>query len=777
MADTAYPDINEDVNHDVVQPSVDEFDDTVNQARAMYADGSAKRKGLEADIALVSTDKQRLAFIRKYQGKFVKAEEDEAKRARLAELRERTSESAPRLVTDGGLADDGGVSLRILQPHQQDILVAMHHDGATTVYHWEEDELKWLRDEGRSRTLAAEGADAFLIDVANTSQSADVEQTVRKVAKSLRKYQEGDGYKSIESSLYTHFAKWEGRDDLGIRERNTPGGLTTADDDEIDGNDRYLGVAGGIVDKWQDRLVEDETEARNAKVSHTTSVRYRPELGTTEAYHPDIVKLFAHLTRGQLRALIQAFARSILGPPEKEFYILWADTDAGKSTVLDAVAAALGHAKSGGYASPIDEGVFMDSNGGSSHTSNAMVMTKALFGYMNDPAFRKLSTAAIKRWVDGNTETVREMHERQTAARVMTTVFITTNKKPPADWSDAAFVNRVRFVVYPKPAESDIDRGSPGIPPLKERVKMAPQAESMLALLIHTAAWVREFGTPDVKMFADEAKREARESAPGILDWADRNFVQTSKQPPIREGMKGYADVLESVDVYLDAEEYANPEYMETTTKKDGSEERLPFGKSKRQLTSWFRERFGLPAGKTILRGSSSRGWRGIRLTTEAERKAWDEEQEALAMSELESQEDEIPMPFLDGLGLPDDSGPQLPLDPEPTVAPGAPTSSVEASDAPSMLDTPWAMPEAQTEATVATPLTVDEQDMLEAIDDVLAEEVDLSTLDAEQAAQHPSAFESDTHTTNCQVCRKWYVKAMYKQGIGAVCATCYNAQ
>ena len=649
---------------------------TIMRGRSIYPSGSDARELFEEALTQVGEDAKRKSsfittWLKRITNEEAKKKSADDKEIQAQRLKAGESGSYITELIDGGeLVNDEAIGLKVLQAHQESILLGTIDDKHARVY-IVDDVGVWSTATDTFGLWVREAAKAYLHDVPKHTTTDDIVGLIRKVAKALRSYYTPGGVARVRQGMYMTYLAFENDIVKGIRPRNSEHGITICTEDEVNANDRYMGVANGVVDKWVPRLLDDVNEAKRALVTQKSPYAFKPELGTIEPLHPDVVKVIAHLSEANRRGIVQMVGASVLSGPKKEFVYILGETDSGKSTLTGMFSNCLGTS----YSGPVDESIFMQSPGGSSHSSNAKPLLSYLIGHINDPDWRKFSTEKVKRLVDGDVQTVREIFEKQTTGKTTATLWVTSNRMPPANFADEAFVNRMLLCHYTRPPV--IDRGGPGLARLSERVLGQEQAESALALSLHAAAWVHKHGKPDAQLFKDDAEDAAREEVGGLLDWAQRNIEKTTRILPSRPTSPGWEDKMSSSDAYDDAVEFATQNSYMVEVKRGSDSKMLPFGREQAGITRFLKERFGLPAGKIIQKSPVSKGWRGIRLSSDEDRADWDSEQAARADVESTKEVEAIPMPFIDGIGMPDDDIP-------PTSAPVAHTSkksNVESND------------------------------------------------------------------------------------------------
>ena len=307
-----------------------------------------------------------------------------------------------------------------------------------------------------------------------------------------------------------------------------PGELTACDASELDADRFSLGAPNGVIDLETGKLLPQQ-EARKRLVTRSIADPFDPN--ATHQYADD---LFAHLDQRLQDYLSKAFGYALRGNVGRRFYGLCGEKNGGKSTLLVAVSAALGHVQLGGYGMRLDVETLLStrwSGNKSSHHGNLMGLQDARVCITEEPPRNHtINAALVKDLTGGAPQAFRDVGERTGPARpVMATIFVALNQGQESvlDTTDTALADRVRLLPYPKlvgELHTERTRLAGGDPEVRQAV---------MAMMVRWAVSApdRPVDPPMVKQFT-EARRQ--ESIGAVGQWLQARIRVT----------KSYADAL-----------------------------------------------------------------------------------------------------------------------------------------------------------------------------------------------------------------------------------------
>ena len=248
--------------------------------------------------------------------------------------------------------------------------------------------------------------------------------------------------------------------------------LTFAQENELDKDGRYLGTPAGVVDLAIGDVLTP-VKARAHKVTRSTGVAFKET-----AQHPDIDKLTEHLPKDLDEYLWAALGRAMWGVPDSVFVLVVGPTDAGKSTLFNAIGAALGP-EGGVFSRDLLRSVRKDQGKDGPTPERAPLTEKRIIWALEAEAW-VLDGARTKMYA-GSEGLISHQPKfrRQGDYPVRATMFVVGNDYPTMPLDDEAIARRLRIVEYQKPTDEDKT--------LKYRVKAEPQREATLARLVRAA--------------------------------------------------------------------------------------------------------------------------------------------------------------------------------------------------------------------------------------------------------------------------------------------------
>jgi len=364
--------------------------------------------------------------------------------------------------------------------------------------------------------------------------------------------------------------------------------LTLAKKAELDADLRYLGCENGVVDLHTGDLLS-AAQARAKLVTRSTGVLY-----SSQARHPAVDKLTAHLSDEHREWLLSAFGHALRGYPDRTLYLLVGPPGGGKSTLLTAVRLALGE-----YADALAEGALTQRNVNSSIAGLSPEMepfTRCRVVIDSDlESSARLSTGRLKKLAGGDEMKWRGLHSGfGDTRRVTATMFISLNDdQVPSLTMDSGLYERLRPLPYPAVPADQRDSG------LRAELEQPKAREAMLALLVQYA--VKSAQPPAISGAVGELRARLRREAvgAGFHDWATAALTVTNL--PV--------DKVSTAAVWAAAVNAAGTD--------------SPWGYNRRTFATALRSLLDLaPTGKIWADGKVANGWVGVRLAAAEEGEA-----------------------------------------------------------------------------------------------------------------------------------------------------------
>ena len=375
----------------------------------------------------------------------------------------------------------------------------------------------------------------------------------------------------------------------GWYERNDPlEGLTECEREDLDAG-LFLGTPDGVVDLETGALLPP-AEGRRQLVTMRTAVPF-----DLEARDARVDALTAHLDPADEEYLWGVFARALTGRP-LGFIAIMGETSAGKSTLINAIAAAFGE-----YAHPITPAVIAAGRSESAARPELAHLARHRLVHLEESVRdgATVSAETVKRyWDSGSRVTWRALYSNVIeSAPVTATLALSFNEMKWAAGKGAspALLRRMRTLVYPRPPR---DRGAD----YKRAVESDPTCQrAVLARLVRTGiahGWQEPPAGPGV----EASKRAQRAAVVGdaLADWADTHVVR-------EEGARLWSSALWD------------------------EAQRSDLGMERKDLAQGIAQYFGLGASVVRRRpetGKKERCWEGARLASEPEQAAMEQEPE-----------------------------------------------------------------------------------------------------------------------------------------------------
>ena len=358
---------------------------------------------------------------------------------------------------------------------------------------------------------------------------------------------------------------------------------------DIDKPGGYLGCENGVVDLQTGRLLPPD-EGKLHAVSRSTGVAYKPR-----AKHPYVDALFARLDAATAAFLKAILGQGLWGQPDDLTLVLTGPTRGGKTTLLEAIRAAVGHGYYGTASADVASRGGRYSGG--SHTEDRRAIYTMRYCGIVEAENTKADGGKLKAMTGGDSAPFRGIHQEQETLSPTALIIWAANAMPTLGMEDPAVLERVRIVDWPQiPAEERL----PDIKAAFRAVETGP-AEAMLALLVANARDNPPYipiAVPASVEAAQQREIEAAQSAFG--GW-------------LNAGVVGARDHRLAVATLW--AEWARFKGEDPAQDEIGGIERTQFPKKVRSL---YRA-VGLgPVVHLRVRGQVVKGWHGIRLADAA---------------------------------------------------------------------------------------------------------------------------------------------------------------
>ena len=280
--------------------------------------------------------------------------------------------------------------------------------------------------------------------------------------------------------------------------------LTVCEPWDLDANLRYIGASNGIVDLHEGRLLSP-AEGRKHLVTVATGVPFGASTARGRAV---VERLASHLTDSERGWLYAALGYALRGSPSRRMYALIGEPGGGKTTLKEALMAALGVY----CAAPMDE-ILAGAGGRASHSQELMrVCAPHRVGLMDEVQTPKggISVPIVKRLTGDGAIPVRELYKADTPRRATATLFLIANPASVPRFNtaaDDAMAHRYRELRYPQVPERD---------PEVKRLAGTPEVGAAMLDVLVAAAAANVRPPEDVPAVA-EARAERLEADSGEL--------------------------------------------------------------------------------------------------------------------------------------------------------------------------------------------------------------------------------------------------------------------
>ena len=298
-----------------------------------------------------------------------------------------------------------------------------------------------------------------------------------------------------------------GRTYLHMLDHNIiPPTLTVCKEKQLNADRYSLGAPNGVICLRKGELLPPE-DARARFVTRTV-----PDPFARDASHDYARSLLAHLDDVDRTYIQQALGFALRGNPARRIYGLAGQKGGGKSTLLNAIIAAVGDARQNGYGLRLEVEALLASRwtaGKTTHHGNLMGLQSARIAVTEEPPIgHHFNVGLLKDLSGGLAQNFRDVGEKTTGSWPVTaTIFIAMNpgQEDALDTTDDALADRVRLLRYPRLAVAvDVER--------IQAVAEDPKArQAVVALVVQWCAKTPHLPSdpPSVEEYTKERRRES----------------------------------------------------------------------------------------------------------------------------------------------------------------------------------------------------------------------------------------------------------------------------
>ena len=468
---------------------------------------------------------------------------------------------------------------RLLLKHRGELLVVTDEQHELSDLYVLGENGIWLRGSTTIKRWMSEDADALRVQ-AVTRDKLDG-KVLTGVLDNLRRLYEPGTLKPIREQAVPALKR------LIASGKLKPEEVTTCLNTDLDSNMRYLGTLTGVVDLHTGRQLPPE-EGRKYLVTYQAPTPYDPD-----ATHPDVDRLFAHLSDPCKDWWWEVLGYHLLGAPSRRIYLVVGPPKGGKSTLFRALQETLGP-----YVSKPDDGVLEHKGKQNKHETQLSPGVKYFvppyrLALLSDVQVERLNTNRMKEWSGQGSAAWRELHEKLRTDPITATMMLACNQTsvPQVGLHDEAMRDRVRVLPYPALPEELLDPSF-----IHERIKAEPFRKALLARLVAEAKKAKPGAPPEEPEEVSTATLEQVTEDVGELGALAERII-----PCVGERLT-VAEVWEAWCEHNDE----NGDVTEAG------------GISKRRLTRALRNHVQwLPAPRAFsLDGKKVRGWRDWKLLT-----------------------------------------------------------------------------------------------------------------------------------------------------------------
>ena len=353
---------------------------------------------------------------------------------------------------------------------------------------------------------------------------------------------------------------------------------------DIDAQTRYLGAPNGVIDLHTGELLTGPAARA------TLTSRQLPDAYNPNATSPAVDRLFGHIPATEREWLFSALGHALRGYPNRRLYLITGPAGAGKSTMLQAIAGALGDC--GGE---LSLAALREKRDASANQPEAMGLQQWRVAVITEPpGGGAISESRIRAASGGDAIPLRlnysnELHARRTTA----TMFWACNPDniPALALQQKALFDRLRVLQYPALPDGARDESLPDS-------LAQPAARQALVALLVKAAVANPKAPADIPSVA-AARATLRDETVGEAG----QYLLAAVIPEAGRRL-GTAELWDAACAYAGV---------------DGAAEVWGYGR--REFTQLARSLLELPFTRTVrIRGAGpQKGWLGYRLATAIE--------------------------------------------------------------------------------------------------------------------------------------------------------------
>ena len=300
-----------------------------------------------------------------------------------------------------------------------------------------------------------------------------------------------------------------------------PDGITVCEEGDVDADRYTLGAKNGVIDLRTGQLMAPR-EARGRFVTRSIPDDFNPN-----ARHPLAGDLMAHLQDSDRGYMQSGIGYGLKGHPGRRMYALNGQRGGGKSTLLEAILAALGDVRTNGYGMRLAIEAILRSrwdSGSQGHHGNLFGLQDARIAITEEPpANRRFNEALLKDLTGGTSQAFRDVKEKAGPGRpVRATIIVAMNsgQEVALDISDDALAGRVRILPYPAlPGPEDTAR--------IKRVSEDPSVRQAVMATLVEAATKTEDPPQDVPNVREHTAQRRRDSIGPLGQWLEDRLEVT----------------------------------------------------------------------------------------------------------------------------------------------------------------------------------------------------------------------------------------------------------
>ena len=296
-------------------------------------------------------------------------------------------------------------------------------------------------------------------------------------------------YRQADRNGIDELLKRVGGEYLRLRNKGRAEHVTACSVADLDADMRFIGCANGVVDLREARSLS-AAEARCRLITGSTPVPYHPYAGHSPEVRADVERLFRYLPESLARWWWDCLAYAICGLPAKRLYIGIGGADAGKTTLLEALRAALGVLCPKAQPDIFDAGRPKGSRGLSPEL--ACFEAPARIVIIDELEGRRLTVNTVKTITGAYELTYTPLFSKPVTRRRTATAVVVSNREstPTLSLHDSGMRSRVMPIPYPVVPLNALD------PAYRNRMNQPDRAAALLAKLVETCARLQSYTEP-----------------------------------------------------------------------------------------------------------------------------------------------------------------------------------------------------------------------------------------------------------------------------------------